>query len=122
MKILENLVGYFQHLLNPKERDEVSSELNRYPIEKLVSVAGETNIIKWWASLEKSKRYPVLTKVALATLSIFHGPVVESSFNVMGVIMDTKSASIQVDTYSAYQTVKHALKACKTAALKLFEK
>jgi len=44
------------------------------------------------------------------------------SFNVMGVIMATKSASIQVATYSAYQTVKHALKARKTAALKLFDR
>lgn len=38
----------------------------------------------------------------------------------MGDIIDSKSASTQIATYSAYQTVKYALKARKTTALKLF--
>ena len=35
-----------------------------------------------------------------ALLSRFHGPVLKSSFNVMGDIIDVKSANTTVQTYA----------------------
>ena len=52
-------------------------------------------------------RYPTICKVSLALLSIFHGPRVESSFSMMGNILDKQSGRMNVDTYSAIQTVKY---------------
>ena len=49
--------------------------------------------------------------MSLALLTIFHGPRVESSFSVMGDIMDKKSGRMNVSTYSAIQTVKYSLNA-----------
>ena len=63
----------------------------------------------WWYRLVK--RYPILTKLSLAALTIFHGPRVEGSFSVMGDIMDQKSGRMNVETYSAIQTVKYSLTA-----------
>ena len=42
-------------------------------------------------------------------LLIFHGPGVESSFSVMGDVMDKKSGRMNVSTYSAIQMVKYSL-------------
>ena len=41
----------------------------------------------WWQLKEK---YPVLSKLSLATLTVFHGPRVESKFSVMKDVMDKK--------------------------------
>ena len=44
-------------------------------------------------------------------LTIFHGPRVESSFSVMGEVMDKKSGRMNMSTYTAIQTVKYSLNA-----------
>ena len=58
--------------------------------------------------------------MALAALSCFHGPQVESSFSMMGDILDSRSGRIRVDTYGAIQTVKYSLKAKDTTANAMF--
>ena len=49
--------------------------------------------------------------MSLALLTIFHGPRVESSFSVMGDVMDKKSGRMNEPTYSAIRTVKYSLNA-----------
>ena len=46
-----------------------------------------------------------------ALLTIFHSPRVESSFSVMGEVMDKKSGRMNMSTYTAIQTVKYSLNA-----------
>ena len=58
-----------------------------------------------------NEKYPVLSKLSLAVLTVFHGPRVESSFSVMGDVMDKESGRMNVSTYSAIQTVKYSLAA-----------
>ena len=58
----------------------------------------------WWYQLKG--RYPTICKVSLALLSIFHDPRVELLFRTMGNILDKQSGRMNVDTYSAIQTVK----------------
>ena len=70
----------------------------------------------WWFKLKD--KYPLLSKMSLALLTIFHGPRVESSFSVMGDIMDKKSGRMNVSTYSAIQTVKYSLDAKTSHAFK----
>ena len=43
-----------------------------------------------------------------ALLTIFHGPRVESSFSVIGEVMDKKSGRMNMSTYTAIQTVKYS--------------
>ena len=39
----------------------------------------------WWSKLKD--KYPLLSKMSLALLTIFHGPRVGSSFSIMGDVM-----------------------------------
>ena len=59
----------------------------------------------WWYHLKG--HYPTICKVSLALHSIFHGPCVESSFSMIGNILAKQSELMNVDTYSAIQTVKY---------------
>lgn len=52
-----------------------------------------------------------LLQMTTGILSIFHGPRIESSFNVMGSIIDKKAGRINLETYSAIQGIKYVLKA-----------
>uniref|UniRef100_A0A8C5BWR0 Sulfotransferase n=1 Tax=Gadus morhua TaxID=8049 RepID=A0A8C5BWR0_GADMO len=48
-------------------------------------------MVTWLAKVFNSQKFPALSKVVKAALSIFHGPLVEASFNLMGDIIDPKS-------------------------------
>ena len=60
----------------------------------------DVDCLKWWKLVKE--RYPYLFKMVTGTLSIFHGPRVES-----------KSRRINLETYSAIQDIKYGLKACQ---------
>ena len=55
-------------------------------------------------------------------LSCFHGPHVESSFNVMSDIIDKKSGKIKIETYNAIQNIKFGLRASDKSAVQYFGK
>ncbi|CAL4135756.1 unnamed protein product, partial [Meganyctiphanes norvegica] len=66
-----------------------------------------TRIDEWWHEVRETGRYNNLSKLVLATLSIFHGPLVESSFSSMGNIMDSKRYSLSIETFNSYLTVQY---------------
>ena len=82
----------------------------------------EMRVDDWWNTVRQTEKYPVLCKVVLALLSPFHGPQVESAFNVMGDILHVKSASTSVQTYESYQAVKYHLRTAKKSAIEFFSR
>ena len=68
------------------------------------------------------ENYPGLFSTACAAFSVFHGPAIESSFSVMGCILDVKRASTGVDTYSSIQTVKYDLRAKNKSSAQLYDR
>ena len=77
---------------------------------------------QWWGAVKKTGKYKILTKIVLAAFSCFHGPLVESSFNNMGNIMDSKRSSMIIGTYNAYLTMQYYFKTHNTSALKLLSR
>ena len=55
-----------------------------------------------------------------ASLSIFTGPMVKSSFSMMNNIIDSRSGRTEIDTYSAIMTVKYQLKSAGVTASSRF--
>ena len=76
----------------------------------------------WWAAVSKTGLFPCLCRMAFALMSCFHGPTVEGSFNTMGDILDPKSSRMNIETYSAIQTVKYGLRASGQRAVPLFKR
>lgn len=66
---------------------------------------------EWWAKIIKQYSLNHLSRVVRAVLSIFHGPVVESSFNIMGDVIDERSGRMDMATFDAYHTTRYALAA-----------
>ncbi|KAK9972429.1 hypothetical protein ABG768_025736 [Culter alburnus] len=73
--------------------------------------------VDWWshvASLKNAERgvkYPTLCKLVKVLLSIFTGPLVEGSFNLMDDILESDRCSMNVETYESLAVIKSTLKA-----------
>ena len=57
----------------------------------------------------KSGKYPNLSKVVKAALSIFTGPQIEASFSMINGIIDNRSSRMDTAEYGAKMNVKYGL-------------
>lgn len=102
-----------------KERYDL--EVRMFVVDKHTPVIGDTDIVTWWANVDSSK-YPHLTRMVFSVLSCFHGPAVESNFSLMQQVMNTNTATLEVESLSAVQTVKYELKSSGKSALEYFDR
>ena len=91
-------------------------------ISESEAVGSSKRLDHWWASVFATNKYPVLAKLVKACLSIFTGPRVEHSFSLMNDIINKKSNRMNIDTFSAIQTLKYDLKSKETTTLKLYRR
>ncbi|GFY09926.1 hypothetical protein TNCV_3698881 [Trichonephila clavipes] len=70
-------------------------------------------IDKYWSKVFNLKddftndyKYPALAKLVKACLSCFHGPLVESAFNLMDTLVTDYRTSLKIDSLDAVQTIK----------------
>ncbi|CAL8269959.1 unnamed protein product [Arctogadus glacialis] len=106
---LKKLAGIMKHLV-PQESD-ITREIIRYTIDPTLAQYKEgDNMVMWWANVMSTGKYPALSRVIRGAVSIFHGPMVESSFSLMGDIIDSKSSNMNISTFNAIQTTKYAMK------------
>ena len=106
----------------PGEGDS-HQEVLQYGVDQTLPAFQEgDNSVSWWAAVFDTGRYPALSQAVKAALSVFHGPLVESSFNMMSDIIDPRSTRMSIDTFSAIQTVKHTLLNRKQTAVEMFDR
>lgn len=116
-ELLSKLPDFVPHL---PQSDALSQEVRSYSVSQTLPSAAGCQIDEWWHKLKD--RYPQLCQGALSMLSCFHGPIVESSFSAMTIIMDCHSARLSTEVFSSVQSVRHYVQARDTTALNLFAK
>ena len=113
LKAILHLPDIVTNVLPSRDLEDYEKECRKIMVDPTLPPAlVEKKFVRadtWWFKLKD--KYLLLSKMSLALLTIFHGPRVESSFSVMGDIMDKKSGRMNVSTYSAIQTVKYSLNA-----------
>ena len=121
--MLQKLPTPAPNVLTEEEEEGFEKEIRQYQgWSTLPEFEDGIRIDVWWGRVDLSKKYPCLCKMVKAVLSCFHGPQVESSFNVMNDIIDNKSGRINIDTYNAIQNVKFGIRASETSSIELFRK
>ena len=63
----------------------------------------------WWAGVFRSSKYPTLSLVVKACLSVFSGQYVEASFSQLNNIIDKISNCMVIEAYSGIMNVKYSL-------------
>ena len=114
---LKKLATNLQHFTDPES--VVPLEIMGYSVSPDLASFSEGEDM---AKVFNSQKFPALSKVVKAALSIFHGPLVEASFNLMGDIIDPKSSNMAIPTFNAFQTVKYTLKSGNMSATQIFKR
>ncbi|XDV48613.1 hypothetical protein PO909_018003 [Leuciscus waleckii] len=104
----------------PLESD-ITQEIIRYNVDPNLAKY-EDDIVKWWGHVMSLGKYPALSQVIRGALSIFHGPLVESSFSLMGDVIDAKRANMKISTFDAVQTVKYVLRSRGKTGISMFRR
>ena len=113
--------GMMGHLVPPQ--CDVPLEVVKFNVDSTLPLYSDgDNMVNWWAKVMDTGRYPGLNHVVRGALSIFHGPMVESSFSAMGDIITNKSTKMSVATYNAIQTTKYALRSRSQTAIQMFKR
>ncbi|XP_071149982.1 uncharacterized protein [Mytilus edulis] len=122
LTFLQKLPNLAPNVLKEEETNTYDLEIRKYQTDDLPEFEDGTRIDHWWGKDDIRKRYPCLCKMVRSLLSCFHGPQVESSFNIMNDIIDNKSGRINIETYNAIQNIKYSLKACEKGAITFHNK
>lgn len=106
---LKELASIMKHLVCTES--DPSMEILKYNVDpNLANYEDGDDIVKWWAHVISLAKYPALMQAIRGALSIFHGPLVESSFSLMGDVIDKKSGNMRIPTFNSVQTVKYTLR------------
>ena len=121
---LKKLCELLSSYLTLEDKLGLEGSIHRYMVDSSLPPydEDEERCDEWWGVVLESGKYPGLSKVALAVLTIFHGPQIESSFSVMTNIIDDKSTTMSIETYSATQTTKYRLMAEGKTAVQYFSR
>ena len=114
-----------ESLPNVLDEDEVGAltvEADKYAVDSQVrDIASSFNAhemrieIDFWTKVFDLKtfnepRYPFLKRLISALMSIFSGPLIESTFNIMDDIVQKDRSTLTVENYEAVAIVKTSLK------------
>ena len=95
MKTLRN---FFPTVLTTDECSSYDREVEQYHCST-IPVFDDIGLDVWWNGL--SAKYPTMSKVIKACLSIFTGPRVEQSFSYMNDVRDPSSDRMSISTFQA---------------------
>nr|XP_009294180.1 uncharacterized protein LOC103909516 [Danio rerio] len=81
--------------------------------------------VDWWSKIFAMKmtgggtRFPILGKLVKALLSLFTGPLVEGSFNMMDDIIEKDRVRLNIETYEGLAILKSNMKVMGKTASKM---
>lgn len=111
------------NIISSEEGDAFDKEVKVFGADgSLPAPDKSVSVDVWWGLLSATGKYPLICRMATSLLTCFHGPAVESSFSVMGDVLDCHSSRMKTDTYSAIQTVKYGLRAGGQSAVNSFKR
>ncbi|GBO14875.1 hypothetical protein AVEN_81404-1 [Araneus ventricosus] len=107
LSLLKELPQFVQNLLSSQEKESYDLEVHKFNSDTALNFSGEESIVKWW--IERKERYPFLSRMALALLTCFYGPNVETSVSIMNNIITSGTSRLNITTLNVLQTVKYHL-------------
>ena len=125
---LKRFLQLISNVLNKEEEQKFGEEeVYTYHVDDKLPSAFDINgevkrIDKWWMEVQRLDECPNICKIVFALLSCFSCPVVESSFSIMGNVMDKMTNRLNIESLSAIQTIKYWLSAKNQSAIKTFQK
>ena len=130
-KSIKELARCLQNVIDEANAGSLAVEADKYTVDlqvlDLASSYKEEKMsvdIDFWSKVFEFKtfnepRYPVLQILISALLSIFSGPLIERTFNIMDDIVEKDRSKLTVENYEAIAIVKTSLKRQNVSAVKM---
>lgn len=122
LTLMKGLPDLVTNVISVEEREAFDLEVHRYHATNLRQPQENEPIDKWWVEVKNSNKFPLVSRMACALLTCFHGPKVESSFSIMNSVVTSSTNRLTVESFDAIQTVKYELMSQKKSAVELFRK
>jgi len=117
------------NMFNDMEAGKLAVEVDRYCVSQQVKeLASEYNDDRidtgYWGKvfglkISSEVCFPTLKKLISALLTVFSGPLIESTFNIMDDIVEKDRTALTVANYEAVAIIKTALRMKKTTSTKM---
>ncbi|KAK7467875.1 hypothetical protein BaRGS_00036880, partial [Batillaria attramentaria] len=116
-----NLAKRLPNVIPIEDLGKLDREVKQYGCDENVSKISADETSKnfrldshWWSKVMKMEHkgqlcYPTLTTLVKGLLTVFSGPIVESSFNIMGDIVEEDRTALTVEHYEALAVIKQRL-------------
>ena len=117
---LKRFPQLISNVLNKEEEQKFGEEeVYTYHVDDKLPSAFDINgevkrIDKRWMEVQRLDECPNICKIVFALLPCFSCPVVESSFSIMGNVMDETTNRLNIESLSVIQTIKYCLSAKKS--------
>ena len=122
-RAMTGLGEYVKPFLSKQQQNSLPLEILKHKVDgTLKNVEDGDRIEDWLSPIIDKGKYPAISRMVTACLSCFHGPMVESSFNLMCDIIDICSTRMNIATFSAIQTIQYGLISRKMTAMEYFRK
>ena len=106
---LLKLLPYFNFSLSSDD-NQFAAEISAFQVDnKLPIFASGCRLDSWCNNVFKSGKYPNLSTVVKAALSIFTGRHMEASFSMTNDVINKRSSQMDIATYGAIMNVKYGL-------------
>jgi hypothetical protein len=86
---------------------------NLYRDKKALGLSPPRIDTDWWSIVSTTQNYPTLSKLTKACLTIFSGPLVEGSFNIMDDIITDDRSRLCIENYEACAHIKYNLRSIR---------
>ena len=118
--LLEKLGSLCAHLV---EETKLGEEIRGYVNDHDLPPFGDSDRVdKWWAGEKVNSKYPTLSKMCGALVTVFHGAHVESTFSIMSRIITKETSRMQICLLNAIQIVKYELNCSAMTGLEYFKR
>lgn len=122
LKLMKGLPDLVTNVISDEEREAYDKEVHKYHVSSLRQPQQEECVSKWWVEIKNSTQFPLLSKIACALLTCFHGPRVESNFSIMNSVVTSVTNRLSVESFDAIQTIKYELLSQKKSSVQLYKK
>ncbi|GBM72669.1 hypothetical protein AVEN_213170-1 [Araneus ventricosus] len=99
----------------------LQKEVHKYHAASLWQPQQNEPVDNWWMEVKNSRQFPLLSNMVCAMLTCFHGPKVESHFNVMNSAITSETNKLSVELFDAIQIVNYELMFEKKSAVQLYK-
>ncbi|GBN74679.1 hypothetical protein AVEN_160048-1 [Araneus ventricosus] len=112
LELMKELPLYASNVVQNSEKEAYDLEIHNFQNDHFSDIV-EESVDLWWRDVENTSKYLLISRMALALLTYFHGTKVKINFSIMNNVITLGSNRLNVSTFDAMQCIEYELRSQK---------